>query len=366
MKLLVVDDEEPVRNLCRRILAAAGYALAAAASGEEAAQRLGEDFDIVLTDLGLPGAIDGNELVRRVREAGSADAIILTGNPHLETAIQAMRDGAYDYLIKPFTQDTLLNAVNRCAAKRRLSKELAREKLLRQELDAAYRRLARMEKLRETLGQFATPEVAQYTLDHPDDFWRRGERRQVTMLFADVRSFTAFAARLPPEEVVSALNEVFGLAIEAVRREGGILNKFIGDGMMALFGAPVPLADQAGAAARAARAALREVEALGGRRQARGQEGLRLGVGIDTGEVVAGCLGTRERTEYSVIGHAVNLAARLEESARPGEILVGSGTAVLLRGRFPLLGPTPVQLAGFEGPVAAYQLPAEGSVHAAA
>ena len=346
IKILVVDDEAGVRELCDQVLSAAGYGVTTVVSGEEAVPRLGENWDIVLTDLTMPGVVDGNEVVRRTRELGSADVLLMTGFPALDTAIQAMKDGAFDYLIKPFSVDTLLLAVKRCVDRRRLSQELAREKALRAELNRAYTELARTEKVRETFGQFVTPEVAEFVLAHPEDFLKRGERKEVTILFADVRGCTPYSEHVQPEEVVSALNDIFVRVIDAVQREGGTLNKFMGDGLMALFGVPVPNADHARAAARAALRARDAVEALSGSRAQLGLDPLRIGIGVNTGVVVAGCVGTRERAEYSVIGHAVNLAARLEKVAAPGQILVGSETSKLLAGSFELTGTIALKLTG--------------------
>lgn len=356
MKILVVDDEAPIRGLCSQALEQAGYSVSTAATGEEAVQRLQEDWDIMLTDLTMPGRVDGNEVVRRARAAGRADVILMTGYPALDTAVQAIKNGAFDYLIKPFSLDTLLLAVKRCVQKRELSRELAREKALRDELDLAYSRLEQVEKVREAFGQFVTPEVAAYVLAHPQDFLKRGERKVVTVLFADVRSFTPFSARVLPEEVVSALNDISALVIDAIQREGGILNKFIGDGLMALFGAPVPNKDHACAAARAALRARDAVESLAESRRKLGQDPLRIGIGLNTGEVIAGCVGTKERAEYSVIGHAVNLAARLEKTAAPGQILLGPETGRLLHGTFELSGTITLKLPGFSQPAPVAEL----------
>ncbi len=348
VRLLVVDDDPQVRDVCIRLLRLWGYETASAATGGEAAARLGEEFDIVLSDLVMPGSVDGNELTRLVRSRTSSDVIIMTGTPEIETAIQALRDGAYDYLVKPFSEEALRIAITRCVDKRRLSKDLTREKALRSELDGAYRELSQMEMVRDIFGQFATPEVVRLVLDHPEDFRKRGEQKVITVLFADVRGFTPFADRVPPGEAVAALNEIFELVIEAVRSEGGILNKFIGDGLMALFGAPVAIKDHALAAAIAAIKARDSVESLARGRQAKGLEPLRMGFGLNTGEVVAGCVGTRERTEYSVVGTAVNVASRLEEAAGPGQILVGPETKLLLGPGFKLRDLGPVPLAGLE------------------
>lgn len=360
MNILVVDDEATIRDLCCQALSLAGYHVSTAESGEEAVERLGEDWDIIVTDLMMPGVVDGNELVRRTRALGSADVLIMTAHPDMDTAIQAVRGGAFDYLLKPFSLDTLLTAVQRCVEKRQLSRELAREKALRAELDRAYTSLARMEKVRETFGQFVTPEVAEYVLAHPNDFWKRGERKVVTILFADVRGFSSFAAGIQPEEAVSALNDIFARVIDAIHREGGVLNKFLGDGLMALFGAPVPSGDHVCAAARAALRARDAVEELSESRRTMGSEPLRIGIGINTGEVVAGCVGTRNRAEYSVIGHAVNLAARLEEASVPGQILVGPETCKVLRVAFELGATTTMKLAGLPDPVLVAALIGEG------
>jgi len=356
MKILVVDDEAAVRDLCSQVLRNAGYEVHPVASGEDAVALLDQTWDIVLTDVAMPGTVDGGKLMWRVRAAGDADIILMTGYPTLDMAVEAVKGGAYDFLIKPFSINTLLLAVKRCMHKRELSQELAHVQILREELDQAYTKLEQTERVRETFGQFVTPEVAKLVLAHPQDFWKRGERKVVTVLFADVRNFTPFSARVQPEEVVSALNGIFAPVIDAIQREGGILNKFIGDGLMALFGAPVPNEDHARAAARAALRARDAVEALSESRRQLGLDPLRIGIGLNTGEVVAGCVGTKDRTEYSVIGYAVNLGARLEAIAAPGQILLGPAISNILRETFELSGTVTLKMGGIPEPVPVTEL----------
>jgi DNA-binding NtrC family response regulator len=124
MKLLIVDDEKSMRDLASRTLREAGYEVETAESGDQALTRLPGDFEIVLTDLDMPGSIGGVELTKQVRSTSTKDVIIMTGFPDLTTAIEAVREGAYDYLVKPFSPETLKMAVDRCAAKRSLSKIL--------------------------------------------------------------------------------------------------------------------------------------------------------------------------------------------------------------------------------------------------
>jgi DNA-binding NtrC family response regulator len=147
MKVLVVDDERTMRDMAAQILRSAGYVVDSAVNGDAALARLSEGFDILLTDLDMPGSLNGIELTRRARSQWPVDALIMTGFPDLNTAIQAVKSGAYDYLVKPFTPEVLRMAVDRCADKRRLSLELAREKTLRAELDRAYAELSRAQQI---------------------------------------------------------------------------------------------------------------------------------------------------------------------------------------------------------------------------
>lgn len=346
MNVLIVDDEKSMRDLASRTLKEAGYTVATASNGDEALKLVPGDFEIVLTDLDMPGSLTGVDLTKRVREKTTIDVIIMTGFPDLSTAIEAVREGAYDYLVKPFSPDTLRMAIDRCAAKRGLSKELERERLLREELKRAYSELSSMQKVRDLFGQFTTPEVAKFVMDHPDDFWKRGERREVTILFADVRQFTPYAARVQPEEAVHSLNQIFEVLVAAVREEGGEVNKFMGDGLMAIFGAPRDVPDHAIAATRAALKARAMFQFLGA-----GAEGLEVGFAVNTGEVIAGCVGAKDRTEYSVIGSAVNLAARIEKVSGPREIILGPETASRVENLFKLEPKGAVDLHGFSEPV---------------
>jgi adenylate cyclase len=350
MNVLIVDDEKSMRDLASRTLKEAGYTVSVAANADEALNVLPGEFEIVLTDLDMPGSMTGVDLTKHVRKKSTIDVIIMTGFPDLSTAIEAVREGAYDYLVKPFSPDTLRMAVDRCAAKRGLSRELERERILREKLKHAYSELSSMQKVRDLFGQFTTPEVAKFVIDHPDDFWKRGERREVTILFADVRQFTPYAARVQPEEAVQALNQIFEVLVTAVREQGGEVNKFMGDGLMAIFGAPQDVPDHAAAAARAALHARAMFQFLGT------GDGLEVGFAVNTGEVIAGCVGAKDRTEYSVIGSAVNLAARIEKISAAREILVGPETAERVRDSFELESRGAVELQGFADPVEVWAL----------
>jgi adenylate cyclase len=150
-----------------------------------------------------------------------------------------------------------------------------------------------------------------------------GEKREVTVMFVDIRSFTAFAESYEPEIVMSTLNDILGRLADAVLTCGGTVDKFLGDGLMALFGAPVARADDARWAVTCAR---QMIQAMAERNRDATPR-LEVGIGINTGAVIAGSLGNERRTDYTCIGDAVNVAARLCSLAGPNEILLGPVTA---------------------------------------
>lgn len=311
MKILIVDDEPGILEVCGRALRAQGHEVSACESGEAALARLPERWDLILTDLTMPGKVDGNELVRRARAAGATAIAMMTANPSLSSSIAALKDGACDYLLKPFPLAELVDLVHR-------------------------------------RGSVRPPAAAESAPIAPRSL------RRATMLFADVRGFTSFAERASPEAAAARLDALLACFVEAVYAEGGTINKFIGDGAMAVFGAPLPHAEPAAAAARAALRTRAAVESLNVRFG--GGEALRFGFGINTGLVAAGCLGTKDSSEYGVIGAPVNIAARLEEAAGPGQILVGSEAASLLDGRFALSAERRLNLKGIRSAVRASEL----------
>jgi class 3 adenylate cyclase len=351
VRILHLEDNLLDAELVRGLLAAEGLAceivrVETKADFVSALDRGG--FDLIISDFTLP-AYDGHAALNHARtQCPDVPLLFFSGTLGEDAAVEALKNGSTDYVLKQ-------RPARLGPAVRRALRE-ARE---RAELQRAQAQMARMERVRETLGQFVTPEVADFVLANPLDFWKQGERRVVTVLFADVRGSTAFLAHVEPEEVVSVLNEIFAVVIDAVQREGGILNKFLGDGLMALFGAPIPLENHAQAAARAALRARNAIEAMSKARHQLGLTPLRIGIGINTGEVVAGCVGMKERTEYSVIGHAVNLAARFEEAAAPGQILLGLETGKLLHEAFEVGERPSIQVTGLSEPIPVMELISE-------
>ena len=172
--------------------------------------------------------------------------------------------------------------------------------------------LRERDRLRRTFERHVSKDVAAELLRHPEALAPRGERREVTVLFSDLAGFTTFSEQRPPEQILDCLNEYFGVICDVALHSGGTVNDLLGDGVLVSWGAPIAHADHAARACRAALLASERLAELAMQWQASGRPTLRWRIGIHTGVVVAGEMGTEERTKYGMIGDAVNLASRLE------------------------------------------------------
>ena len=197
------------------------------------------------------------------------------------------------------------------------------------DLEASEEKIAEEARLRGDLSRFLSKELVTQIVEGKHSLALGGTRAQVTVLFADVVSFTPLAESRPPEEVVALLNELFSLLTEIVFRHGGTVDKFIGDCLMAVWGAPVPSDDHAARAVAAAEDMLRFLENASETWEQKYGVVVRLAIGINSGEAIVGNVGSDKRMEYTVIGDTVNVAARLEQIAAPNQILVAGETARL-------------------------------------
>ncbi len=209
---------------------------------------------------------------------------------------------------------------------------------------------------RKALERFLSSAIVEKILANPDQIHLGGENQTATILFTDIRSFTPMAERMDPHKVVELLNEYFTEMTDLIFENGGTLDKYLGDGILAIFGAPLARPDDAGRSVKTAIEMQRALVRLNAQWQARGQEPLRVGVGINTGAVTAGNIGSTKRMDYTVIGDAVNVAARLCAKAAGGQILVSGPTYAALGDGLPARKLKPILVKGKETPVEVYEI----------
>lgn len=214
----------------------------------------------------------------------------------------------------------------------------------------------RNEFIKQVFGQHVTNEVAEAALNRDGPLTLGGDRRKVTVLMADLRSFTPMAESLPPEEVVDALNVFLGTIADIVMEHGGSVDNFIGDAMMAVFGVPLAKPDDAARAIACAVEMQNSMVSVNTEIEGRGLPDLSMGIGLSTGEAVAGNIGSLTRVKYSVIGNIVNLAARIEGIASGGQIFASDATFNEVRDIVLTAGHLNVKLKGMSQPVPIYEI----------
>ncbi len=224
------------------------------------------------------------------------------------------------------------------------------------EATRAHDRLQREALARAAFARFMPEHIIKELVDNPEKFQLGGVNKRVTVLFCDVRGFTRLAQHARPETIVDLLNILFTAIAAELFAHQGTLNKYIGDGLMALFGAPLGGEHDAANAVSAAIAMQRRVKDVNEQLTAKNLPTVQLGIGINTGEATVGVIGAHQRSEYTAIGNTVNIASRIEGLAQPGQILVTAATARELKGTFMLDAPQVITVRHIDDPVQVFSV----------
>ena len=354
-RILVVDDNPSNVDILRARLSTHGYEILTAADGEEALAAVREHLpDLILLDVMMP-KLDGIEVCRRIRADASLPFIpivLVTAKSDPKDVVAALEAGGDEYLTKPVDQAALLARV----------KSMLRIKALQDTVQEWNRtleqRVAEQLQQLEQLGRlkrFFSPQLAELILAGGAEDPLKSHRREIIVVFLDLRGFTAFAETAEPEEIMSVLREYHAEMGKMILAHEGTLERFAGDGMMVFFNDPVQVPDPAVRAVRMIVAMRERLAELIVKWRKRGFE-LDFGAGIAQGYATIGAVGFEGRWDYGAIGTVTNLAARLCGEAKPGQILIAKRVLASVEELLEVEPVGELQLKGLLRPVPAFNI----------
>ena len=340
-QILVADDNPANVDIFRARLSAHGYDIITAGDGEEALARAREARpDLIVLDIMMP-KMSGIEVCRALKSDTTLPFIpivLVTARSEPKDVVAGLEAGAEEYLTKPIDQTALIARIKSVLRIKALHDQTV-EQAARLEVQAAElvqmnrtlekrvaEQLEELERVNQ-LRRFFSPQLAEHIISTGQDELMAGHRREITVVFCDLRGFTSFSEVAEPEEVVSVLREYHNTAGPLIFEYGATLEHFAGDGLMAILNDPVPVADPAARAVRMAVVIRDQVMALVEQWHKRGHE-LGLGIGVATGYATLGQIGFEGRFHYGAIGTVLNVASRLCNAAESGQILISKRVAV--------------------------------------
>ena len=365
--ILIVDDSEANRILLHDLILSIGHEPLLAENGLSAlAQIRTTKPDLVLLDILMPG-MDGYGVLQRMKDAGmppGIPVIVISSVDDQESIVRCIEEGADDYLIKPFNQ-VLLTARISASLQKKQYRDREQEFHRRiEEYNLNLEARVREEVIKNTdvalqrakLSRYLSPKVVEEVLKSGRPVDLGGTNTFVTVLFTDIRGYTGISHEMPAGEVMEFLNEHFTELSRIVFDYEGTLDKFIGDSVMAVFGWPFPTDHDELNAVSAARRMQEAVKKRNEKWAELGRLQIKIGIGINSGNVIAGNLGSPEKMDFTVIGGTVNISARLQGIAQGGEIIVGAPTYEKIRGELEFDDIGKVSLKNLKDPFQCYRL----------
>ena len=354
-KILVVDDTPHNVKLLADLLTVKGYVVVTASSGAQALEKVEtEQPDLVLLDVVMP-EMSGYEVCRKIRGSratATLPVVMVTALDPAQERVKGIEAGADDFLSKPISQQELLARVKSLLRIKVLHDELGEwSRTLEQRVETQVAQLERLERLK----RFFSPQLAEMIVSGDADDPLKSHRREITVVFLDLRGFTSFAETSEPEEVMGVLREYHAEMGRLILEHEGTLERFTGDGMMIFFNDPVPVPDAPARAVRMAVAMRQRVDELLVRWRKRGHD-LDFGVGVAQGYATIGAIGFEGRLDYGAIGTVTNLAARLCGEAKPGQILISQRVYGAVEDSVDVEELGGLTLRGFSKPVPAFNV----------
>jgi len=354
-KILIVDDEPFNLDLLEQELTEQGYVIERANDGAEALQKVPSFLpDVILLDYMMP-KMNGLEVVKQLKQDErykGIPVILLTAKASQEDKVKGLDAGADDYVVKPFESFELLARVRSMVRIKQMHDALEEwNRTLENKVKEQVHEIEDMSRLK----RYLSPQIAETILKSEDDSLFKNHRREITVVFLDLRGFTAFSDSAEPEEIMELLRAYHAEMGKLIFRFEGTLERFAGDGIMVFFNDPIPCEDHT---ERAARMALEMHARVKGLRTGWLKKGydLDLGIGLAAGYATLGNIGFEGRMDYGAVGNVTNLAARLCDEAKGGQVLTNQKTLSKIEDCFEVEPLEELQLKGFSRPVAAFNI----------
>jgi len=354
-KILIVDDEPFNLDLLEQELSDQGYVIERANDGAEALQKVPSFLpDVILLDYMMP-KMNGLEVVKQLKQDEKykgIPVILLTAKASQEDKVKGLDAGADDYVVKPFEAFELLARVRSMVRIKQMHDAL--EEWNQNLADKVRQQVDQIERMGR-LKRYLSPQIAETILKSEDDSLFKSHRREITVVFLDLRGFTAFSDSAEPEEIMELLRTYHAEMGKLIFEFGGTLERFTGDGIMVFFNDPIPCEEHAEKAARMSLEMRAKVKELRPGWLKKGYD-LDLGIGLAAGYATLGNIGFEGRMDYGAVGNVTNLASRLCEEAKGGQILTNQKTLTRIEELFEAESLQELSLKGFARPVVAFNI----------
>jgi class 3 adenylate cyclase/CheY-like chemotaxis protein len=368
-RILAVDDVPANLDILRVRLESQGYEVFTAVDGEDALARVAElEPDLILLDIMMP-KLDGIEVAKRLKQDAARrfiPIILVTAKADTKDVVVGLEAGGDDYLTKPFEHAALMARVRSLLRIKQLHDTVSDQAQLLQnkttelaDLNSSLEQrvaeqTAEIERISQ-LQRFLAPQVAETMSASEEHAALVSHRREITVLFCDLRGFTAFTESSDPEEVMTVLSEYHEAVGKLIFRHEGTLERFLGDGIMIIFNDPIPIPDHCERAVQLALDMRESVGALSAKWRKAGHD-VGFGIGIATGYATLGLIGFDKRREYTAIGRVTNLASRLCDEAKDGQIVIAQRTCTAIQQQAEIEDLGELSLKGLNRPIPAYHV----------
>jgi len=354
-RILVVDDNDSNRNLLAHQLHRQGHEISTAPSGRQALKMIRESRpDLILLDLFMPD-MNGFDVLQEMHADEALRAvpvIIITGLNDKDAAVKCIEAGAFDLLIKPVNPSLLGARVIACLERKAWHDK---EQAYQRQLEKSYT------FIRKVFGRYLSDEVVKKILESDDGMQMGGGKQVVTIMMTDIRGFSMLSQELDPQDCVKILNNYFGIMTPLIQKYDGVIDEFLGDAILAIFGAPVVSTNHAEQAVACAIEMQKAMALVNRTSREWGLPSIEMGIALNTGEVVVGNIGSETRSKFGVVGHHVNLTARVESFTVGGQVMASEFTVNALGPEVTIAQSLEVEAKGIKERVTIHEITAIGA-----